>query len=138
MIDFYLTKEPTYETCYSLVCKLVDKAYQQKRSVYIHTENQKTAQQLDDLIWIFRDDAFIPHSLFSKSDSNIQIGYKGIVPQNFNDILINITAEVPEFFKQFQRILEIIPEELKTLGRQKFRFYRDKQCEITTHDLSKN
>lgn len=135
-IDFYLTNDSTIEACYKLVCQLVDKAYQQKRSVYIHANSEPEAQTLDDLLWTFRDDAFIPHSLISQTDTNIQIGHN-IEPKKFNDILINLTNEVPKFFQQFQRVLEIVPQSSKELARKKFRFYRDKSCEISSHDLTK-
>lgn len=136
-VDFYLTQDPTIESSYKLVCQLVDKAYQQKRSVYIHANSEKETQILDDLLWTFRDDAFIPHSLYSQSELNIQLGYDS-EPKKFNDILINLTQETPTFFQQFQRILEIVPQSSKEQARQKFRFYRDKNCEITTHDLTKD
>lgn len=135
-IDFYLTNDATIETSYKLVCQLVDKAYLQKRSVYIHANSEKEAQVLDDLLWTFRDDAFIPHSLYSQSELNIQLGH-GSEPKKLNDILINLTHETPMFFQQFQRVLEIVPQAAKDQARQKFRFYRDKNCEITTHDLTK-
>jgi len=135
-IDFYLTQENTIDACYDLVCKLVDKAYQQKKSVYVAANSEQEAKILDDLLWIFRDDAFIPHSLYQQSDALIQIGYD-TTPKAFDDILINLTPTPPAFFTQFQRVLEIVPQSAKTSGRQKFRFYRDQACEITTHDLAK-
>lgn len=136
-IDFYLVKEPSLESCYSFVCKLVDKAYQQKFSVYVHANSVEEANILDDLIWIFRDDAFIPHNLVGAGSENIQIGYKQ-QPSDITDILINLTAEIPEFANQFQRVLEIVPQNQKQKSREKYRMYRDQNCEINTHDLTKS
>lgn len=135
-IDFYLATEPDINACYNLVCKLVDKAYQQKKSVYIYANSTTEAKILDDLLWTFRDDAFIPHGLYQETDDNIQIGHD-VTPENFHDILLNLTPQPPQFFQQFQRVLEIVPQNAKETSRQKFRFYREKQCEITTHDLAK-
>lgn len=135
-IDFYLATEPEINACYSLVCKLVDKAYQQKKSIFIYANSAEEAKTLDDLLWTFRDDAFIPHNLYQEGDANIQIGYD-VTPKDFNDILLNLTPHSPQFFQQFQRVLEIVPQNAKENSRKKFRFYRDKQCEITTHDLAK-
>lgn len=136
-IDFYLLPELVLEDCYRLVCKLVDKAYLQKRSVYIHTNSANETATLDDLLWIFRDDAFIPHGPVGKSNENIQIGYD-VKPKNVNDILINLTEQIPTFINNFQRVLEIIPQKQKLNGRKKYRLYRDQNYEITTHDLTKN
>lgn len=136
-IDFYLANENTLSEVYPLVCKLVDKAYQQKYSVYLHVNTEEEAKILDDLLWIFRDDAFIPHSLYQESNANIQIGFN-ITPENFNDILINLTPDVPPFFTNFQRALEIVPKELKEKARQKYRYYRDLDYDLTTYDLTKD
>ncbi len=138
-IDFYLVSEPAVENCYSFICKLIDKAYQQQCSVYIHTNSTAETATLDDLLWIFRDDAFIPHSLAGPGSSpeKIQIG-NDTKPEKINDVLINLTSKVPAFFNQFQRVLEIVPQNQKEYGRKKFRVYRDQECEITTHDLTKS
>lgn len=136
-VDFYLTNDPSLTESYRFICRLVDKAYLQKKSVYIQANSEQEAQTLDDLLWTFRDDAFIPHSLYSKSHATIQIGFAEC-PSQFNDILINLTEKPLDFYQQFQRILEIVPQDCKEIAREKFRFYRTHQCEITTHDLTKN
>lgn len=135
--DFYLAVEENLESSYKLVCKLVDKAYQQKRGVFILANNEAEAKILDDLLWIFKDDGFIPHSLYGQSDAKIQIGY-GVSSNTFNDIFLNLTPAVPEYYQQFQRILEIVPQDQKEIARKKYRFYKDNNCEVTTHDLSKS
>ena len=134
--DFYLATETGFDQCLPLVCKLVDKAYQQQHAVFILVPSEILAKTLDDLLWTFRDDAFIPHSLQHQSQLNIQIGFDQTAPK-LQDIFINLTSVIPDFFPQFQRILEIVPQDQKDTARKKFRFYKEKNCEITTHDLTK-
>ncbi len=138
-IDFYLVAESTVASCYGFICKLIDKGYLQKRSIYVHTNSSTEAATLDDLLWIFRDDAFIPHGVVGATTENIQIGWDlKVTPTNPKDILINLTIGIPALFNQFQRVLEVVPQDLKKQGREKYKMYREHNCEITTHDLTKN
>lgn len=136
-IDFYLLNENQLADCYRIICRLIDKAYDQKHTIYIHTNSAEEARTLDELIWTFRDDSFIPHGLNNKSDAPIQLGLPTDKP-NLTDILINLTPEIPTFIIQFNRVLEIVPQELKQNARTKYKNYRDQECPITTHDLTKN
>lgn len=141
-VDFYLIPETTRESCNTFACRLVEKAYQQKHQVYIHTNSQEEAKAIDDLLWTFRDISFIPHSLhgeISEPMPSVRIGFESH-PTAPYDILINLTKEIPDFFNHFHRAIEIVAQEdsLKTNGRKKFKIYKDKGCELTTHDLTKN
>ena len=120
-------------------CKLVDKAYQLKHTIYIHTANQPQAQQLDDLLWTFNQGSFLPHSLNSAEHSAaepIVIGY----PQQattFHDVLINLNEEVPAFFSQFERVAEIVcgDDNMRNQARQRYKFYRDRGYSLNTHNI---
>jgi DNA polymerase-3 subunit chi len=52
-------------------------------------------------------------------------------------VLINLAGSVPEFFSRYQRVAELVDgnEQRRTQGRERFRFYRDKGCELHTHQL---
>ncbi|CAM4452659.1 MAG: DNA polymerase III subunit chi [Legionellaceae bacterium] len=139
-IDFYLLKENTLGARLHCACRIIDKAYQQNHKIYIQVNTLEIAQQLDDILWIFRDISFIPHQIYNENNplnSPIQIG---IIPppENFSDILINLTEEIISQYKQFQRVIEIIPnqEELKHKARNHYRIYREAGCELKLHDLN--
>jgi len=139
-VDFYLINIPTLTSSYRFVCQLIDKACQQKHQVYVHTNSAEEATTLDKLLWIFRDDSFLPHDILEKNmppTVPVQIGH-AITPEHHHDILINITEETPAFFSQFKRILEVVPSDkaARELARKKFRFYRDKNCQVTSHELT--
>jgi DNA polymerase-3 subunit chi len=143
-VDFYLISEAQITEAYRFICRLVDKAYQQKSRIYVHANSLEEAKTLDDLLWTFRDDGFIPHEIYEGKPASsslvfIRIGFKN-APADDQDILVNLTETVPEFFPQFQRVLEIVPnnENAKKISRNKFRIYREKNCELNTHDLVKS
>jgi DNA polymerase-3 subunit chi len=139
-IDFYILNETPAEYLRT-VCRLIDKAFQQKHQVYVQANSSQEAKVLDDLLWTFRDDSFIPHDILEKNAPAtvpIQIGFD-IIPKHHKDILLNLSPEAPEFFTQFKRVLEIVPNDdgARKISRKKFKLYRDKSCELKTHDLTK-
>ncbi len=140
-VDFYLIKENSFTAGFNFICRLLEKAYQQKHAVYVQTSNEETAKTIDDLLWTFREDAFIPHNLAGQSEikqSPILIGHAQ-APEKPHDILVNLTSDILPFYADFNRVIEIVPNEpqAKEICRTKFRKYKEDQCELQTHDLTK-
>ncbi len=138
-IDFYLIPEPSETKRLVFACRLIEKAYKQQHRIYINAENQATAHQLDELLWTYREDSFLPHNLHGEGPEPappIQIGYD-VVPEKQRDILINLSTTVPEFYIRFARVLELISNdaEAQATGRERYKFYRAQRHEITTHKL---
>lgn len=139
-IDFYLLKEPALSG-EALAVRLIEKAYLCHHRVLVHCETKHHAQHLDKLLWTYKDDSFIPHSLQAESlvsQTPILIVYDGN-HHNFNDILFNMTPTIPAFHTQFQRMIEIVvdKEEAKEISRQHYRAYRALQYELHTHAITK-
>lgn len=139
-VDFYVSPNNANDAGMQLACRIVDKAYQQQKQVYIHTATAELAQQLDDLLWIFRDGAFIPHCQVKENFSTetpIVIGCD-TPPAMQPDVLINLTSEVPGFFSRFERVIEIVAgdEPTRAQARQRFKFYRERGYPLETHELN--
>lgn len=138
-IDFYLSSETSPDAGQRLACRLVEKAYKMGHKVYIHTESEDQAQQMDDLLWTFRDGSFVPHGRHPKQTGNhspVLIGHDSD-PQGDTDVLINLTREVPPFFSRFERVAEVVDSAPvnRTQARERYRFYRDRGYELQTHEL---
>ncbi|MEE9451697.1 MAG: DNA polymerase III subunit chi [Gammaproteobacteria bacterium] len=138
-VDFYISAMDSIEKCYPQVCRLTEKIYQQQRKAYIHTENLRQAQHLDELLWTFCDTSFIPHHFIdanNKLNAPIQIGYQQM-PDDMQDVLINLTLETLEFDQKFQRIIKFLPAntQWKTTLREHYRLYRDQGCELFNHKI---
>jgi len=138
-VDFYILQTQNPLERERFACKLAEKAWQQNYRVFIYAESSTHAQQLDNLLWTFRQDSFIPHEIYIDSVQStmpIYIGYGSRIATEMT-ALINLTDTVPNFFFQYQRIAEIVEntETAKSLGRERYRFYRDKQLELKTHDV---
>jgi DNA polymerase III subunit chi len=138
-IDFYILPESGAAAELQFACRLIEKAYKQKHRVYIHTETKVMAHQLDEMLWTFRDDSFLPHHLYGEGPDPappIQIGFDA-VPEKHRDILINLSNQTPSFYAQFQRLLEIVAHDstAQEAARERYRQYRAQHYEITTHKL---
>ena len=139
-VDFYVSPNNASDANLQLACRIADKAWQQQNQVYIHTATPEQAKQLDDLLWVFRDGAFIPHC---QSDNNLSAETPIIIgcdtaPAKPAEVLINLAQEVPGFFSRFERVIEIVAgdEPTRTQARQRFKFYRERGYPLETHDLN--
>ena len=139
-VDFYLLAGNGQNARELMACKLIDKIYQLNHKVYIHTGSPQDSSRIDDMLWTLKPGNFIPHSLDSARDTTeapIVIGHQESAPQ-INDVLINLTHEVPLFFSQFKRVAEFVDAEdaHRSLGRTRFKFYKDRGYELDTHEIT--
>ncbi|MFU8798005.1 MAG: DNA polymerase III subunit chi [Gammaproteobacteria bacterium] len=135
-VDFYLIPEPTMEARQLFACRLIDKAYRQGHRIYFYVLPE-SAQSVDDHLWTFKDTSFVPHSMDKNNNTlPVLIGHTA-PPAEWTDLLVNITPNIPDFFAQFQRIVEIVPNEpaWRERARQHYRQYRQKGCELESHEL---
>ncbi|KTD08702.1 DNA polymerase III subunit chi [Legionella jamestowniensis] len=138
-VDFYLLNSQDEAARWLLACRLLEKAYLRGHRVFVHCESQKDAHELDELLWTFKDNSFIPHNLQGEGPEPpppIQIGYQA-EPRGYSDILLNLNSTIPEFYKRFKRVMEIVvnDETAKELSRKHYKKYRTHQCELHTHNM---
>ncbi|KTD50218.1 DNA polymerase III subunit chi [Legionella quinlivanii] len=138
-VDFYLLGSSDKQTALQFACRLLEKAYLRGHQVFVFCNDRQEAESLDELLWTFKDDSFIPHNLQGEGPEPppvIQIGYQQ-EPRGFHDILLNLSDEIPAFFTKFKRVIELVvdEEQAKTLSRSHFRQYRSANCEINTHNV---
>lgn len=139
-VDFYITPNNASDAGLQLACRIIDKAYQQQNRVYVHVASPEQAKQFDDLLWVFRDGAFIPHCQSNESiatDTPIVIGCEA-PPAMKPEVLINLGNEVPGFFSRYERVIEIVAgdEPARAQARQRYKFYRERGYPLETHELN--
>ncbi len=138
-VDFYILEDDDAAARQHFVCRLAEKAWQQGHRIYIHTDNAQSSNQLDALLWSYRDESFLPHSLDKAPDSDsvqLHIGHSD-EPMHHDDVLINLGTDVPLFFSRFKRVAEIIAgdESIKQAGRERYRFYRERGYPLKSHTI---
>jgi DNA polymerase-3 subunit chi len=139
-VDFYVLNTNLPGGRLKLTCRVVEKAYKQGNRVLIQTAGREQAMQLDELLWTFRAGSFIPHSL-ADSTANIAspviIGTGGIKDVGA-DLLVNLSDAIPERYKEYGRVAEIIGQEdsIRHQGRERFRKYKEDGCTLETHTIT--
>lgn len=141
-VDFYLLASNEASAARIFSCRLLEKAYLRGQNIFVYCNDRQEAEKLDELLWTFKENSFVPHHLQGEGPEPpppIQIGYQ-TEPRGFNDILLNLATEIPAFYLRFRRIMEIVvhDEAAKTLGRAHYRTYRAQQCELYTHEILAN
>jgi DNA polymerase-3 subunit chi len=140
-VDFYLVEHSGPEACLRTACRIIDKAYKQRHHLLVHCTDKNQAQGLDKLLWTFQDISFVPHVLWQQQSSIeapiIICDQSQSLPAQSRDILVNLTADVPNFFSQFQRVVEVVSADTdaRKLARERFRHYRNVNCELYSHQI---
>lgn len=138
-VDFYLLASTERQARALLACRLLEKAYLRGHQIFVYCNNQNEAESFDELLWTFKPDSFIPHNLQGEGPDSpppIQIGYNPEV-KRFSDILLNLADNVPDFYQQFNRVIEIVTSDdtAKEISRSHYRIYRDNNCKLSTHTI---
>ena len=107
--------------------------YRQNQRVFIYTQDQNQAEQIDELLWSFDSDSFVPHNLVGegpKQGAAVEISYQPL--RGRRPVLINLTSTVPDFAHQFQFIVDFVPtdEALKQQARERFKVCRQRGFQV--------
>ncbi len=134
-IDFYDLTSSSHNSD-GLVCKLCHKAYQSKQSVLLLTANQQQTDKLDRMLWTSEEESFLPHDQQEQPGllTPILINHQAD-PRGERQLLINLSNEIPLYFAQFERVIELVAEDNKELARSHYSYYKDRGYELKHHKL---
>lgn len=140
-VDFYLTQASNEQQRLLTACRLAEKAWQLGHHVFIYSDNPEQTQQLDGLLWTFRNGSFLPHTDSNADDAAtypVVIGTQH-PEEAAHDVMINLAANIPDCFSRFERVAEVVSsiENERQAARQRFKFYRDRGYALETHELGK-
>jgi DNA polymerase-3 subunit chi len=136
-VDFFLLGEPAAKAS-NLACRLALMAWERKQKVFIATNTPAASEALDELMWQFPDERFLPHAVAGISGAEkapILIGQiSGLKPV---DVVINLCPEAVPEPSRFDRILEIVPfdETERKASREKYITYRKLGLSPETHEI---
>ena len=135
-IDFYTGSTDKLRTA----CQLSHKAMQSGVRTIISAHDVVTADALDKLLWHYPATAFIPHCRSDAAEAGEMNVVLSHVTNKFphHELLISLHSEFMPFFSRFERVIEIIggDAEDSRLGRERFKFYKDRGYELRHIDLA--
>ena len=141
-VDFYILDSESDEARLRLACKIVEKATQLDHHVFVHSTSDDEAVKLDELLWTFSQGSFIPHRVVREPlDAPLRepvlIGVNAAPGPGRWNVLINLGADVPEFFSRYERVAEVVDANAlrREQSRARYRFYRDRGYKLNTHQV---
>lgn len=139
---FHILLQDTPAARHLHATKLVNKAWQQGDRVCIVCDTAEQAEELDELIWNFSPDAFIPHSLISDPAATctdpVGILLHSPVAEDW-DTVIMLSDTLPANADRFKRLALIAQNDPAVLNqaRSHFKQLRALGIEPKVHDQRK-
>jgi DNA polymerase IIIc chi subunit len=119
-----------------LLFEIVEQAYNNHERVLIFVQNEERAAALDRTLWIIKQEAFIPHKIFSGNEADPTIPI-GIVTKEINpvgaQILIADGHCSLDFACGFDRVHEFVNRaspQTQEACRKRYRTYQDRQIHL--------
>lgn len=136
--DFYLIDKPRFrEQPLLLVCELARRAFAAQQPALILVRDFEQAEALDELLWEFDADAFIPHQLAGDeddADTAVLIVPPGIETED-RPLLINLREDCAS--GRFERVLEVVAADpdAREGSRARWREYQQRGLELAKFDM---
>jgi len=137
-VDFYQLNSKQHNQD-RVVCQLCQKAYDKNQKTLLLTQSPQQTAHLDEQLWIFNEDSFLPHDANFKGVSNAFLSpiliHDQPNPQGERQLLINLSSSVPSYFAQFERVIELVTEENKKSAREHYAFYKERGYPLNHHTI---
>jgi len=136
--DFYLIDKPRFrDDPLLLVCELAKRAFESGQRALILARSFDQAEQLDEKLWEFDENAFIPHQIAGDDDDAIT-PVLIVTPESQADdrpLVINLRDDCAPGL--FERVLEVVPaDEAQRLGsRKRWTTYKAAGFEVSKHEM---
>ena len=137
--DFYLIGKPRFrEQPLLLVCELARKASDAGLPMLVLCESMAQAEQLDDLLWSFDPDAYVPHQIVGADEDEEEVPVLLAAPEHdapLRPMVLNLRqAAVPD---GFERVLEVVPADDSARGplRERWKQYVARGIDVQKHDM---
>ena len=142
-VDFYLISNQVNNARFKLASRLANKIQRSDQRALVVTNDESSAQSLDETMWTYNDASFLAHDDLNDKHaaSKIHIGPHNTVSQAVlerdYDVLINLTSDIPVYSHHFSRIAEIVEadENAKAAGRARYKIYKTEGFELKMHTI---
>jgi DNA polymerase-3 subunit chi len=137
--DFYLIGKPRFrEQPLLLACELARKASDAGLPMLVLCASSAQAEMLDDLLWSFDPDAYVPHQIVGADEDEEEVPVLIAAPEHdaaLRPLVLNLRDEaVPD---GFDRVLEVVPADDSARGplRERWKQYVARGLDVAKHDM---
>ena len=136
--DFYLIDKPRFrEDPLLLVCELAKKAYEAQLPTLVLARSREQAEAIDDALWAFEDDAFVPHQVAGDDDDG-DVAVLIVPPEIAADdraLVINLRDECAA--GRYETVKEVVPAEPahREGSRRRWKEYAQRGFELRKFDM---
>lgn len=137
-IKFYILQVNQMQQAWLFACSCIESFYRKQQHVDIIMNHMNDAERFDQLLWTYRDDSFLPHTIFAQhkeSDCPILILPSAKEKSaSSKQVLINLSDDIPEHYQAYQQLIEIVYNEpsQQQHARMRYKKYRDNGHQIQT------
>lgn len=138
--DFYLIARPRFaDQPLLLVCELAKRAFATGKFTLVLARDQAQAEELDDLLWSFEPDAFIPHQIAGVDEEEDDAAPVLIAPPDVDapprPLVINLRDAA--WTATCERVLEVVPADPAARDplRERWRQYKALGYDLQKHDM---
>ena len=137
--DFYLIAKPRYrDDPLLLVCELARKAHDANSPTLILARDAEQAEAIDDALWSFDPDAYIPHQIVGHDEDEDEAPVLIASPETDapgRALIINLRDEAVVL--PCDRVLEVVPADASAREpqRERWREYKARGFELNKHDM---
>ncbi len=138
-VNFYLLKQDSEQARRELACRLAEQQAKQGQRICILTDSPEAAQEMDQLLWGFTPESFLPHALVGDAAATkvpVVIGQGTQAPDGTTCIL-NLGTEPPLSQASLTAIAEFVlnDDESKAHSRTRWNLYKQLGYELQHHQL---
>jgi DNA polymerase-3 subunit chi len=140
-VDFYLLKSSTFSDQIGFCCRLTEKALAQQNKIHIQTKDTIQSDALNEALWSFKADSFLPHAIGQDLHQNypITIDSQALEQQSLaqRNLLILLCSEVPRHHHNFERMCVIVSNQENDiqLAREQYKHFKQQDLKVNIHDM---
>lgn len=138
-VDFHLISATSLDDRNQYICETLETLYLSGQRVFVNTDAINEAHTLDELLWTFKIESFIPHNCADETEQPtppIQFG-SDITKATPHTVLMNLAPTIPVIAGHYKKIIEIVhqDENAKTILRDHYKYYKQNGYQVSVRDL---
>ena len=135
-VTFYLIPEEHEHARQRLSCQLASQFCLRLIPTHIHAAKPEYAAQLDELLWEYPPNRFVPHIMANERSNQclVTVSHEKVFSGN-GGALINTTQKIPEMVGLFDEVCELVLANERPRARDQYKEYRSRQFDLRHKEL---